>query len=1354
MYVAEKHIHLFDFPVNKDFGEEEDFFRLITKSGEVQLRKLPFQKKQPLPDTLNCRIKGYNDGIPVISHNMPRYVSEFYADGFSLGQDFEFRVIGKPAPGAQYYRLEDENGLQFKLHDTSTPFTMGQTVKCKFESLDQAVYILRHSDAESRLNMIRLRDVCRILKISPQGSMQLEHGLRRTAFMNKAMEEHDRGYASWIFTALRALKENLHKWFVESVGVNRMPLDTLRLVLTGARRFTLFLLEESGFLRNLKGSERTDLQSELTDIIDYVDIYIEALDIISKRGQKIFIDRLLQHLKESGYVYKPNRRFAVMMVLFKVSPELVISSLSGIFDALMGWDIDTWRTEPFRHAFVEQLQLFISETRDDIDRFLIPETPADNEMIEKVLTAIAIQQSLAKGSDHIDMSQNLSFFYRCLAMLRHTKAASLLNKSLLSLRGVKLPTDFTWNDIKETTMMMTRAAVDAPANAKLPNESKFYVTDRAELEINGAEITITRDPDAPNQVPNGLFPWPALQVRTALDHTFSRAKFKTLEGHAEYWNDVEASLFEPRDTVETRTEFKATLDIGDEVRIIVDRVIPSSFDPNKIEAFHCSVIDDHYEGNGIMKASELVTYNLHGITVGTFRNDKGEPMQFNAVVKNIDANDNLEFSLLESVQMATRDITWSGDQCRVVITKDNGVGRDYSAISEKGFGLFVKKNQRDERPYHPGNVLMVQIVRLDNNNVYGEAIDGPLDGQTLTNAMMLKSVLQAICVNPDDSVTDIDLDDYELLDPAEIREIINILRFKAVTDCLDLIQSFDYLSYARILARLISDPELMSMTKAHKDMLLLHQYYAKNKHLFIEDIERVRAEAPHCLLIQRLADKLSIVASLAHPEQNQMLWDLANNSTVESQKSLAQMALSHNLLWDVNHDDPAASAIKEQIAKTLNVNTERRNLKYYGSENQYVEFKSSIVYPAQKGKSGISMADPDKQEYEILHIIAGFLNTTGGTLYIGVSDDHFERGLDEDFKFYKLDQSERNNTHRRRIKSLDNMANYLQNLIDGSFNLGTNAGEYAKVYIDEESTKGVLMVKVNPCLRVVTFDDKIFVRHSAKTVPLTKDSEIDQFRKDREIIFNQQIQAELKARQKAREASQPTAGAKAEPATSADEQPADDAFAPETANATLTTSKIRRNVLHEYIDPEHFATPKFYIRFVGDDEYIVTTDEWSLDSESDRLDLAVLDDETDHYLLLIYEGEGAVKVPFREIMEKKMNVTHSHSKSKKLVFAAPARKGQGVYSLHANARGTIYERFTPIDEIPLGSMGSTAPRMFEADCNTLLWDIVPASRAQEFDDISSVSLKRYQLGSLARGSVAGKVAANDVIQIFYSKFKQ
>lgn len=52
-----------------------------------------------------------------------------------------------------------------------------------------------------------------------------------------------------------------------------------------------------------------------------------------------------------------------------------------------------------------------------------------------------------------------------------------------------------------------------------------------------------------------------------------------------------------------------------------------------------------------------------------------------------------------------------------------------------------------------------------------------------------------------------------------------------------------------------------------------------------------------------------------------------------------------------------------------------------GDESQTLEFKTSIAFPPGNGEANI-----DKQLYNILRVITAFMNTDGGTLYIGVHD--------------------------------------------------------------------------------------------------------------------------------------------------------------------------------------------------------------------------------------------------------------------------------------------------------------------------------------------------------------------------------
>lgn len=1359
MFFNDKELQVRDFPVNKDYGDEEQFFRLITEGGEVQLPKLQFQKDQPLPDTLSCRVKGYNGNVPVLGHNMPRYVSEFYADGFSKQQEFEFQVISVSDAAKGYYRLIDGNGLTFNLHETKTILSRGQTIKCKFDVVEQNFFKLHRSTTDKQFPMVNLSKLASKIVIKGINAAKLEVMLQQIPELSTALDEMNHGRPIWILTAMRALRGALPRIFRKAID-EEMPYDMMLDAIRGYERVLLYLLQGSGFLRNIKGNERVQLQAEITANIEQLDTYKRTIYLIKNGEERKFINDLLNNLKESGYIYHPTTQFSTMMILFRLSPELVNSSLGNIFDTLMGWDPETWKTEPFRQAFVEQLEIYISETREEIDSFLQAETAADNEKIERVLTAIAIQQALATANDSVDIRLNKSLFYRYLSVLRKAKASVLLEKSYLALMGVHLPTDYKWSDIKEPTMMMTRAAVDPPRTATLPSNPLYFFTDSIDVEFGPKGIKIvkpdehTDNDDSCNVLPNGMLGWPGLKVNVTLSKAINRTMLKTMDGHEKIWNNIENALFVPdTDAVEQTQQTQRVPYIDDTVRVEVIRVITNAVDSNRIEGFECVLRDEHFVAcRAIMPAENVVNYNLHGVTVGTFRRDDGSPMLFDAQVVDIDENDTLILSLQDSTKRAIRDMANVGEECYCVVTKDNG--RSYSAISEKGFGLFINKEDPTLPPFRKSNVVKVSITGFNYDAIQSVAIDGPIDNFPFSNARALHNLLDNIAVDDyESSIEELQYDEGDMISADNIREIIEIFRFKAISET-DILSSYDYLSYARLLALIINDEKLAHNLKTHKEILMLHQHYAKNKQIFIEDIDRLLENPNVTTYISRMASRLQIVASLGEIEHNPFLWDTVNHSPIEAEVELAQMVLSYNLLYEMDHDDPTASSIKEMIAKKLNVSSELRALKYYGSESQYVEFKSSLVYPAQKGKSGLSVADPDKQEFEILHIIAGFLNSTGGTLYIGVNDDHYERGLEEDFTFYRMDNTERNTKFRRNIKTLDNMANHLQNLIDSAFCIGRNAGDYAKVYIDEESTKGVIGVKIDPCPHIVYLDDNLYVRHSAKTEPLLRKEELDRFIADRPQLYRQLVSAAATPMEDEQVEPSPTPAAekKAEETPVASAVQIEEVIQQPADNFTVKTSKVRKNILHEYADPDHFVTPRAYIRFVGDSDYIITTDEWSIDTESDRLVLTVKDEEADGYLLLVYEGDYAIKVKLSELLEKNENMAMPHYAGKKLEFAAPVKPDSGLYCMYTNSKNTLYERVTPIDKIAQGSMGTTPERILECGTvETALREIVSPEKMGDFADILSSTMKRTQIGALVKGMTAIKTSVESASAAIISK---
>jgi membrane protein YdbS with pleckstrin-like domain len=69
-----------------------------------------------------------------------------------------------------------------------------------------------------------------------------------------------------------------------------------------------------------------------------------------------------------------------------------------------------------------------------------------------------------------------------------------------------------------------------------------------------------------------------------------------------------------------------------------------------------------------------------------------------------------------------------------------------------------------------------------------------------------------------------------------------------------------------------------------------------------------------------------------------------------------------------------------------------------GGENQYVEFKSSLLWDYHQQKVNKNLYEP------VMKNLTAFMNTTGGALLIGVDDDGRILGLEEDIKTLKKTQ--------------------------------------------------------------------------------------------------------------------------------------------------------------------------------------------------------------------------------------------------------------------------------------------------------------------------------------------------------------
>lgn len=137
------------------------------------------------------------------------------------------------------------------------------------------------------------------------------------------------------------------------------------------------------------------------------------------------------------------------------------------------------------------------------------------------------------------------------------------------------------------------------------------------------------------------------------------------------------------------------------------------------------------------------------------------------------------------------------------------------------------------------------------------------------------------------------------------------------------------------------------------------------------------------------------------------------------------------------------------------------------AENKNLEFKSTLRWDLKAAKINKDL------EKSAVKTIAAFLNTEGGTLVIGASDDKEIIGVAEDYSTLNK-------------KDADGFENHLTNLIHGM--IGPEFSQLIKISWHKENDKEYCKINVNPSHKpaYVTSDDKeeFFIRTGNNTTSL------------------------------------------------------------------------------------------------------------------------------------------------------------------------------------------------------------------------------------------------------------------------------
>ena len=981
------------------------------------------------------------------------------------------------------------------------------------------------------------------------------------------------------------------------------------------------LLEMSDLLNICGDVEREYYESRLTIIIDQLDCYIKAEEHIAVGQSDKFIDGLFTKLRTSGFVYHPETSFNILSSMFLMKPELMNIRMGELISIIGEKDIRTWNKEPFRSALAKLLELYIRERENHLGI-----AQSSEQSIKQDIHAIALQLLLLGNSSNMgitDIQLNKARLCYTCSFENTVAPEKLVDAAYLHLfhSSAKLP------GYKMDSLQLLPYHISNMPSREIDTINS-YTQSQCKLTVTPEGISLS-----PTGISKDLYPvfpkdmhlWKNFQVMLPyrLDYDLSgsgHSKFSQLQ---DAWHDIEAELFNRKISLSPRSSKNVHYERGDKVAISI-----TGRDELQHGVFFCQ-IEDGSGSEGFIHLKDIIPYTLSP-TLRHFIGNDGNRMVFNATI--IGENDGYyRFSMRDGLSDFYTNYYEEGEEVICSIGSKVNTNGLAPAISDDGISISLI-NAREFPYIQKGTVVVCRIVGPGRGGFpyRGEIIEKSLESydllvsfKRLMKNYSIGTIADSITKQEEKQIQDSD----RILDETYVREVIRLVDRMSTLEN-DYFKSYSYLGFARMLAMLIGWEEQTAYYKGRMDIIAMLHYFAVNAKVEDKDIEQLeKANVELYSNYPVLSDKfhqLQAVSYMGKSEHNRELLDLAEGNPLL--KSLSQLVLAYNITKESGMKTVTVD-IQNKIRQLLNLKDTEVGLKVYagGEEDEETEYKSSLVYFPEDKKP-----NPVKQMEEVLKVIDSLLNTRGGILYVGVSDTGHGTGLEPDL------ESDYFNGDRDKLLRVipDAMSLRWGNRIVASYieSIG---------YDQENKDKTVLIVKIKAHPKGVPYDDVYYVRVGSTKRKLTKE-EYDEYRHtNRSAAF------------------EVTAIETEDQHVIAEEKPILTPFI-SSKEADIATSRQRKNILAEYMDPDNYEEPIAFFKFLGDAKF-QKTEHYDYDEKS-LLTLAVKESERDDYLVLAYDNGHIVKVPVSELL-KCGSGSYSRYAGSRLMFASIAGKNDAILNV-------------------------------------------------------------------------------------------
>lgn len=1059
-----------------------------------------------------------------------------------------------------------------------------------------------------------------------------------------------------------------HRWIAAVAA--KQDEGALEDTQTDIRQHCLDVLELSDMLLHCDMRQREVLEHRFTVFIEQADYYLQALRIVNGTSAEFtglsaddYVSALIDKLGKSGYVYHLRRRFYMMLCIFVQDFSVMERAMPAIIRLLLSHDVQLFRCKPFGAMWTQLLEYFIRKVSRDGDRL-----STDTALCRMMIQVLVLQQNIA-GSEQdgiYDSVLNHSLLYRLCTRMNVADPRRLLEESLYCL-------------VSDESSLASYA-VDATEAERAANQIASLVTDtisdmvdpvhydtcKASLLIRNGVITLSAADVTPSNLyvplPQHMGLWHGLSIRLSEKPTsdIRGNKSNTISRYKRLWDFIGKSIFDAHRPKAVQDQPR--LLPGEEVGIIVTVQRGDSL------VFDCRVIGEGLEHvTGTLDAvHDLVPYYPGKLTVDDFCYN-GFPLILTAKA-DIDDNGKYVFRMRDFLEEYMEEyriekLDYNSHLVCYLNTAPPGALRA-PAVSEEGLCVSVGIAPHANPNYlSPGRVVEVCQPQEGPapyiNATYLDVLKGRKWSMAMAVHRLLLNYSGAEVYHDDDEESQTDV---TTLERSHVLELVKIIESYAATED-DYIKTYNYIAFCRLLCKMLGDEREEYYVKRLQLLELLNDFALNNAFTSPDNLalltDEASAVAPGSPLYQDYR-KMLTVSWLNSEEHDEELCRESMDHDHPDLRQLASLVLSHNFVKKAGLIQQA-DEILNKIRTLLKLRRNGTDKKYYGRETYTTEFKTSLVYPEYSMR-----ADLAAQSRKILSEICAFLNADGGTLYLGVNDQGYEVGLEEDLKYPQFQGS------------TDRYEDYLQNLITQK--LSQEAAHLVKMHYDTGTKQDVLVIEVSPSADPIKLDGDYYER-MGKSARKVNDNYLPMFFANR---HQWAAEHKLTTREEAQVAMEKEAEAILL-ATQSTAQQTDESTNQQTTKPAnrIPTSHFRSNVLHSY--EEGYIPVVGYICFIDGDSYkVIEHDDYKEDDY--RLELAVHDDELQDELIMVYASGKAVRVNVREIMERPKDRIFKRYAGEDLVFATIARTGDYLCVGYVDGRDNHRVRFDSISRLEETSM--------------------------------------------------------------------